>query len=146
VNFNLADGTAWTKWDENSEFALDGSGLLVWIICGGLNDKAQDGNTTFDNLTDNSNGNGAAAFRVKWRYWVAEGNSEERNAGYKGEGSELFIWVSPTFPNNKNRKSLYKPIGIEFSGTGNGLGKNSLILMDFSLRRLIYGTLMSRGC
>jgi hypothetical protein len=42
---------------------------------------------------------------------VAEGDSEERNADYKGEGSELFIWDSPTSTTSKNRKSLSKPNG-----------------------------------
>jgi hypothetical protein len=70
VPFNLTDGAVWKKWGGDSNFSLDGKGLPVWIIRSGLNDEAQDGNTKFDDLDTGSNGNGAAAFRVKHRYWM----------------------------------------------------------------------------
>jgi hypothetical protein len=52
------------------------SGLPVWIIRNGLNDKAQNGSTDFDIPPDgSSNGNGEAAFKVKPRYWVMDGTN-----------------------------------------------------------------------
>ncbi|MDR3130451.1 MAG: hypothetical protein LBU18_02795 [Treponema sp.] len=72
VPFNLNDPAAWLEWEGNSEFKLDGLGLPVWIIRNGLNDEAGDENTEFDRPAAGvSNGNGAAAFKVKHRYWAA---------------------------------------------------------------------------
>jgi hypothetical protein len=75
VPFNLTDPEEWREWNGDSEFILDGGGLPVWIIRNGINDAAQDGATDFDRPPGaGANGNGAAAFEVKHRYWAAKVN------------------------------------------------------------------------
>jgi hypothetical protein len=74
VPFNVTTPKAWEKRDKDSNFTLDGkTGLPVWIIRNGLNEEAQDEKTAFDARLEGSNGNGAAAFKVKHRYWVTWG-------------------------------------------------------------------------
>jgi hypothetical protein len=72
VPFNETTPGAWAKWEKDSNYTLGGeTGRPVWIIRSGLNDEAQNEKTAFDTRTDDSNGNGASAFKVKHRYWAA---------------------------------------------------------------------------
>jgi hypothetical protein len=61
--------------DGGSKFK-QGGGTPVWIIRNGVNDEAQNKDTEFNNPEkDVSNGNGAAALKVKKRYWVTTKDS-----------------------------------------------------------------------
>jgi hypothetical protein len=66
VPFNITAGASWTSFNSSSNFDLNGE-PPVWIIRNGINDEAQDANTSFAasaNWKSGTNGNGAVSFGI----------------------------------------------------------------------------------
>jgi hypothetical protein len=67
IPFNLSTASLWSAYNEDSFFTLVGTKTPEWIIRNGVNNTAQNAQTTFDagvNWANGGNGNGAVKFKV----------------------------------------------------------------------------------
>jgi hypothetical protein len=92
VPFNLTASGAWNRIDK-SVFDV-GAGGPVWIIRNGVNDKAQNGDTDFNNLGNGAaNGNGAVSFVITAKTPANGGSLVLKDGAFEGPAGSTAPYI-----------------------------------------------------